>query len=104
VPQTTLKGETADISAIALFRWYDWVMFWDTSTKFPKDNMVLGRNLGPAIDIGPAMARKTLKENGQSVIRLRVCSLTPDKLKSEDQKARQNAIDVKVHEALGDAF
>jgi hypothetical protein len=57
VPQTILKGETADISAIALFCWYEWVMFWDTFIKFPEDNMVLGRDLGPAIDIGPAMAR-----------------------------------------------
>jgi hypothetical protein len=68
VPQTILKGETADISAIVLFFWYDWVMFWDTLIKFPDDNIVLGHGLGPAIDIGPAMARKILKENGQTVI------------------------------------
>jgi hypothetical protein len=79
----------ADISAIALFCWYEWVMFWDTSIKFPEDNMVLGRNLGPAINIGPAMARKILKENGQTVIRLTVHSLTSDKLKSEDHKANE---------------
>jgi hypothetical protein len=30
VPQTILKGEMADISAIALFCWYEWVMFRDT--------------------------------------------------------------------------
>jgi hypothetical protein len=63
-------------------------MFWDTLIKFPEDNMVLECDLGPAIDIGPAMARKILKENGQTIIQLTVCSLTPDKLKSEDHKAK----------------
>jgi hypothetical protein len=104
VPQTILKGETADISAIALLCWYEWVMFQNTLIKFPEDNVVLGRDLGPAINIGPAMARKILKENGQTVIRSTVRSLTPDKLKSEDHKAKQKDFDVKVHEALGDAF
>jgi hypothetical protein len=68
MPQTIVKGETADISAIALYCWYEWVMFLDMVIPFPEDNMVLGQDLGPAIDIGPAMARKILKENGQVVI------------------------------------
>jgi hypothetical protein len=50
------------------------------------------------------MARKILKENGQTVIRLTVRSLMPDKLKSEDHKAKQKAFNVKVHAALGDGF
>ena len=79
-------------------------MFRDTSIKFPEDNMVLGRDLGPAIDIGPAMARKILKDNGQTVIRSTVRSLTPDELKSEDHKALRKAFDIKVHAALGDSF
>jgi hypothetical protein len=67
VPQTIVKGETADISAIALFCWYEWVMFRDMSIPFPEDNMVLGRNLGPAINVELAMTRTILKENGQVV-------------------------------------
>jgi hypothetical protein len=63
-------------------------MFQDTSIKFPEDNMVLGCKLGPAIEIGPAMARKILKENGQTVIQSTVHSLIPDELKSEDHKAK----------------
>jgi hypothetical protein len=94
----------ANISAIALFRWYEWVMFQDTLIKFPEDNMVLGCDLRPAIDIGRAMARKILKENGQTVIRSTVRSLTPDELKSEDHKALRKAFNTKVHAALGDAF
>ena len=55
VPETIVSGETADISPFALFKWYEWVMYHDMSIPFPKMPLVLGRNLGPAIDIGPAM-------------------------------------------------
>jgi hypothetical protein len=67
VPETIVSGETADISAIAEFQWYEWVKFRDTSVSFPEDAMILGRDLGPAIDIGPAHTRKILKANGQIV-------------------------------------
>ena len=104
VPETMIKGETADISSVALFQWYEWVMFRDTSVKFPADNMVLGRDLGPAIDIGPAMSRKILKQNGHTVVRSTVRSLTEDERKSEEEKAKRKAFDKQVHELLGDSF
>jgi hypothetical protein len=69
VPETIVSGETADISPFALFKWYEWVMYRDTSIPFPETPLVLGRDLGPAIDIGPAMTRKILKANGQIVYR-----------------------------------
>ena len=104
VPETVLKGETADISAAALFGWYEWVYFRDTSIPFPEDNMVLGRDLGPAIDIGPAMSRKILKQNGQTVVRSTVRSLTDDERKDENEKAKRKAFDANVHKVLGDSF
>ena len=67
VPETIVSGKTVDISPFALFKWYEWVMFCDTSVPFPDNQMVLGCNLGPAIDIGPAMMHKILKENGHIV-------------------------------------
>lgn len=68
VPQTKVMGDTADISAVALYRWYEWIYFRDTANSFPEDPFVLGRDLGPAIDIGPAMARYILKQNGEVVV------------------------------------
>ena len=64
VPETMASGQTPDISPFAAFRWYEWVMFQDTIVSYPEDKMVLVRDLGPALDIGPAMTRKILKENG----------------------------------------
>jgi hypothetical protein len=104
VPETIVSGETADISPFALFKWYEWVMFRDTSVPFPDDQMVLGRDLGPAIDIGPAMTRKILKENGQIVYRSTVRHLTPDEWKDEDMVTRRRNFDQKVQQLLGDSF
>jgi hypothetical protein len=52
-----------DISTIAEYAWYEWVKFRDTAAKFPMSKIQLGRDLGAAIDIGPAMTRKILKKN-----------------------------------------
>ena len=89
VPETMVRGETADISAIALFGWFEWVMFRDTSRTYPDDKMVLGRDLGPAIDIGPAMTRKIIKANGSVVYRSTVRSLTPDELADETHRTER---------------
>ena len=62
--QAVVSGETADISLLAQFTWYKWVLFCDTWVTYSDTPMVLGRALGPAIDIGPAVTRKVLKSNG----------------------------------------
>jgi hypothetical protein len=64
VPESKVTGETADISTIAEYAWYEWVKFRDTAAQFPVSKIQLGRDLGAAIDIGPAMTRKILKKNG----------------------------------------
>jgi len=104
VPESKVMGDTADITAAALFRWYEWVYFRDTAVSFPEDNIVLGRDLGPAIDIGPALARRILKDNGQVVIRSTVRSLTEDEIMNEEEKAKRKAFDTKVHKVLGDSY
>ena len=65
VPETIMKGTTADISHIAECGWYDWVMFRDNVPSYPDDKLILGRYLGPAVDTGSALTAKILKDNGQ---------------------------------------
>jgi hypothetical protein len=62
-----MSGETSDISQFCKFAFYDWIMFRDQPVAFPDDNPVLGRYLGPAIDMGPALTAKILKANGEVV-------------------------------------
>jgi hypothetical protein len=76
VPDTTVKGQTSDISPLAEYAWYEWVKFRDTGQNFPDSKEWLGRDLGPAIDIGPAMSSKVLKINGEVMFRVSVRGLT----------------------------
>jgi hypothetical protein len=78
VPESKIKGETVDISNIAEYAWYEWVKFRDTLAKFPVSKIQLGRYLGAVIDIGPAMTRNILKQNGMVMYRSSVRSLTQD--------------------------
>ena len=98
VSETVVSGETADISPFALFKWYERVLFRDTSVNYPDDTLVLGR------DLGPAMTRKVVKENGQVVYRSTVRGLTPDEMVDETMKAKRNAFTEKVNAMLGDGF
>jgi hypothetical protein len=72
VPETIMTGDTADISHIAEFAWFDWVMFRDNVPAYPDNKMTLGRYLGPATDTGSALTSKILKANGQFVCRTTV--------------------------------
>ena len=76
-------------------------MFRDTAIPFPGDKYVLGRYLGPSIDIGPAMTAKILKENGQVVHRSTVRGLTPEEEASEETKQKRSAFDMEVSRRLG---
>jgi hypothetical protein len=51
-------------------------MFCDEPVHYPEDNPVLGRVLGIAIDVGPAMTAKLLKHNGEVVYWSTYCGLT----------------------------
>ena len=64
VSETIMTGNTAIISHIAEFGWYDWVMFHNSQPSFPDDKLILGCYLGPVIDTGSALTAKILKSNG----------------------------------------
>jgi hypothetical protein len=75
-----VKGETLDISTISEYAWYEWLKFRYTDAKFPVSKIQLDRDLGAAIDIVPAMARKITRANGQVMYRTSVRSLTSDEI------------------------
>ncbi len=77
-----MTGNTADISHIAEFGWYDWVMFRDNKPSYPDDKLILGRYLGPAIDTGSALMAKILKSNGMLVCRSTLRHLMDEELSS----------------------
>ncbi len=99
-----MSGETADISPFANFKWYEWVLFRDTSVTYPDDTMVLGRDLQPAIDIGPATTRKVLKANGKVVYRSTVRGLTLEEMADETMTKERSKFDESEEQLLGDSF
>jgi hypothetical protein len=87
-----------------LYAWYEWIYFHDSAVPFPNDSEVLGRDLGPALDVGPAMSRKILKANDEIVIRSTTRALTPDKMNSDLEKQKRSEFDISIREKLGPAF
>jgi hypothetical protein len=90
VPETIVSGQTADISPFVEYPWYGWVKYWDGKAQFPEPKEVLGRWLGPSMDIGPAMTAKILKSNGQILNLSSHRALNDDEwINPEEIKARE---------------
>jgi hypothetical protein len=64
----------------------------------------LGRDLGAAIDIGPAMTRKILKQNGTVMYRSSVRSLTQDEIQSPTEHKERQEFDIAIEEKFGPAM
>jgi hypothetical protein len=104
VPENKVKGETVDISTIAEYAWYEWVKLRDTSVKFPVSKTQLGRDLGAAIDIGPAMTSKILKQNGSVMYRSSVRPLTQDEIQSPTERKERKEFDISFEKKFGPAI
>jgi hypothetical protein len=87
-----------DISTIAEYAWYEWVKFRDTAAKFPVSKIQLGRDLGAAIDIGPAMTRIILKQNGSVMYISSVRYLTQDEIQSPTEQKERQEFDIAIEE------
>ena len=98
-----MTGHTADISNICEYPWYDRVIFRYQPITYPYFPVILGRYLGPAIDVGSAMTYKILKANGEHVCRTIVCLLKPTKLACSYHKQLRNDFEASVLESLGPA-
>ncbi len=60
-----MSGKTANISQFCELGWYEWVKFCSTTVSCPEDRLVLGKYLGPSIDVGLAMTTKILTPTGE---------------------------------------
>jgi hypothetical protein len=101
VPETIMTGDTADISHIAEFAWFDWVMFRDNVPAYSNNKMTLGQYLGPATDTSSAHTSKILKANGQFVCRTTVRPLDDDELQSSVHQRERRDFDQSVFTHLG---
>jgi hypothetical protein len=101
VPETIISRETANISQICQFGWFNWVMYHDPA-EFPDNKAILGRYLvGPAVDVGSMLTAKILMPNGQYVCRSTLRHLNNDERISEVHKAQRLTFDQAINDKLG---
>ena len=94
-------GQTADISAICLIEWFQWVMYYEPTETYPNIKWTMGRYLGPSLDVGTAMTQKILKANGEFFSRNSVRSWTEEEEHNESLlKARRQFME-ELEEAMG---
>ena len=103
VPRTVMKGETANITHLCEFGWYDWVYFRDNAVTYHNDKWVLGKWLGSSTDIGPVLCAKILKDNGRCVYISSYRHLTEDEQNSPEEKKKRESYDQLIHSKLGSA-
>ena len=58
VAEMMIKGETANITHLCEFAWYDWLFFTDSAVNNQDDKWVLGHWLGPSLGIVHAWCPK----------------------------------------------
>lgn len=90
-----------DISPFVEHPWYGWVKFWDSQAGFPNPKEVHGHQLGPALDIGPAMMAKILKDNGQVLNLSTYRGLTEAELINPTEIKAMEAFDAAIEEKIG---
>lgn len=128
VPQTVMNGDTADISFLVEFDWYQWVWFTPpTIVTTPKltvqegehegkkyddgydgpdkhEKRQLGRYLGPSLAVGDEMCSKVLTRNGRVAIRSSVYPLSNNDLLNENIKRRMDDWNESLKSFLKDRF
>ncbi len=76
VSETNASRETAGISQFCELGWYNWIMYHLGTIDYLDEPLLLGKYLGPAIDVGSDKTAKTLQQNGKVVYRSTYCPLT----------------------------
>ena len=71
------------------------------TVAYPETKLILGRYLGPGINIGPAMNAKIIKANGRYVHRSTLQGLTQDEIDNPEEKKSLEEFDSKITKNLG---
>ena len=96
-----VTGNTADISELVEFGWYQWIYYSDATTSFPLPEEEFGKYLGPSENVGSKMSMCILKQNGKIVSRTTLRTLTDSKLASEIENTKRNIFTKAVNEKIG---
>ena len=103
VPETIMLGQTADISFISEFGWYEWVYYNESIAQFPASKMLLGRYLGPTDpEAGSVMTAKVLVKSGEVIRRNTYRKLTPEEYDNSAITLERKLFDETIGKRLGE--
>jgi hypothetical protein len=103
VPETIMLGQTADISSICSFAWYDWVYYNEQNAEFPASKMTLDRYLGPIDpEAGSVLSSKILTFKGNVIRRNTFRHLTPLDNENPELETAKASFTTKVNSRLRD--
>ena len=100
-PYTATLGIEGDISSLGQYKWYEWCYFREHTAKFPHNQEVLGRILGPAKGEGNEMAQWVLKANGNVVPRRSTRPLQESEIHSASEQSKRSAFNALIERRHG---
>ena len=103
-PAEFVLGSTPDISAYAMFDWYEPVWFYEPAAEFPHEKIALGRWLGVSDSAADIMAYFVIKENGEVVTRKSVWGVSEDEMQLDSTKEKLKALDSGIKSKIGDSL
>ena len=98
-----MTGQTADISNLCGYEWFQWVKYYQPRESYPDDKVTMGRYLGPATNVGSAMTYKIMKTKGNYVCRLTFCPWTAVEEANSVLNTQREQFMVQIEKALGPA-
>ena len=101
-PEEFISGSTPDISAFAMFDWYQPVYYWTPTVEFPNERKLLGRWLGIAESCTDDMAFSILTKSGNVIIRKSIWGLTNEELRDPTITRRLKELDDSINHRIGD--
>jgi hypothetical protein len=101
-PTTKLLGDTADISHLCQFSWYQYVWFIHPADKL--NNKHIGQYLGPSHLVGDVMCSKVLTSKATVLTRSSVYPISHDDLVTEGVRERLLEFDAQLKAKLQDRF
>ena len=101
-PEEFVTGSTPDISALAMFDWYQPVYYWTPTVDFPNERKLLGRWLGIAESCTDDMAFTILTKSGTVITRKSIWGLTGEELRDPTVLKRLKELDDSIQHRIGD--
>lgn len=97
-PYEKIHGYTPNISEFLMFKWYQWIHYYDP--EYP-DRDRLGRYLGPAHSASQGFAHYVLSDKGKVVVRSTVSRVTDDEASSPEMKHRMAEFTSYIEDHIG---